>query len=300
MRIAIIVHGDEDPTKAGASHADYAIGLLANIWRAEGHEVRFLIGYRERWEADIAILHVVTSTVPNAYARLAETYPVTINGAMLDNRKSRVSRSLVTEGSSYNGPVIVKTDLNNAGITEQMLGARSVQRLSFRVVAGLTRRLRLLSGRGETPYSIYESLESVPVRLRSNPKLVIERFCPEKEGDWYFVRRSFFLGDRFIGYRMGDKQPIIDAGLPGAFEWIETPPQVLAARRDLRLDYGTIDYAVHEGEVVVFDVNKTPGRAAPPTEATQRDYATILSTVAPGISGFVGEELRRAPRSTLT
>jgi hypothetical protein len=281
MRIAVLFHANHKPEDIGSDHA---IGLIAGLWRKEGHEVRLLVGCREHWDADIAILHVDMSVVPRRYVKFVRRYPVLINGRILDIRKSRISRNLLHHNSNYEGRVIVKTDLNSAGIPERTLLTNA---LWHRVRS----RLRL-DRAAERPldfvkrYSIHESIRHIPADALVAPGMVIEKFVPETEGEWYFVRRSFILGDRVISYRMGDKQPIVEAGLPGVFEWIENSPEVLAVSRELGLDYGTIDYTTNGGEMVVLDVNKTPGRAAPPDEAAMRDYETILQTIAPGINKF--------------
>jgi hypothetical protein len=279
MRIAVIFHANHKPEDAG-----HAIGLIAELWRKEGHEVRLLVGCREHWDADIAILHVDMSTVPKRYVKFARRYPLVINGRILDIRKSRISRNLLDHNSNYEGRVILKTDLNSAGIPERTLLTNALWhrvRRRFRLDRAAKQPLDFVKR-----YSIHESIKHVPAEALTAPGMVIEKFVPETEGEWYFVRRSFILGDRMISYRMGDRQPIVEAGLPGVFEWIENSPEVLAVSRELGLEYGTIDYTTNEGEMVVLDVNKTPGRAAPPDEAAMRDYEAILNTIAPGINKF--------------
>jgi hypothetical protein len=281
MRIAVIFHANHKPEDVGSDHA---IGQIAELWRKEGHEVRLLVGCREHWDADIAILHVDMSVVQRRYVKFARRYPVVMNGRILDIRKSRISRNLLDRNSNYEGRVIVKTDLNSAGIPERTLRTNGLWhrfRRRLRVQRVAERPLDFVKH-----YSIYERIRNVPADVLSAPGIVIEKFRPEMDGEWYFVRRSFILGDRVISYRMGDRQPIVDAGLPKVFEWTETSSEVLAVSREFGLDYGTIDYTKNGEEIVVLDVNKTPGRAAPPNEEAMRDYETILNTIAPGIHKF--------------
>jgi hypothetical protein len=280
MRIAVLFHAKHTPEDVGSRHA---IGLIAELWRQEGHEVRFLIGCREHWDADVVILHVDMSVVANRYVKFVRRYPVVINGRILDIRKSKISRNLLEWDSKYEGRVIVKTDLNSAGKPERAL---STNRLWQRV----RRRLRFNgAAKGPLPknYSVYASIRHIPAKALAAPGLVIEKFRPETDGEWYFVRRSFICGDRVISYRIGAKQPIVDTPLPGAFEWIENSSEVLAVSRELGLDYGTIDYTTNGEEVAVFDVNKTPGRARPPDDAAVRDYEKILRSISSGIYKFV-------------
>jgi hypothetical protein len=42
-------------------------------------------------------------------------------------------------------------------------------------------------------------------------------------------------------------------------EQIEPHPDVLAWREELQIDYGKLDFVVHDGQVVLLDVNKTTG-----------------------------------------
>jgi hypothetical protein len=94
------------------------------------------------------------------------------------------------------------------------------------------------------------------------------------------------FGAQAISYSLGDKQPIVEAGVPEAFRWVENAPEVLAAVRARGLESGTVDYTLHEGELVILDVNKTPGAGRPPTEQSQRDYEAILRHVARGLGEY--------------
>ena len=58
-------------------------------------------------------------------------------------------------------------------------------------------------------YPIFDSIESVPSCLRENSDFVIEKFLPEREGAFYFVRQTYFLGDRYITWRIGCDRPIV-------------------------------------------------------------------------------------------
>ena len=282
MRIAVLFHAFQQRAEV---ESDHAVSILAEMWRQDGHEVRFLIGLRDRWPADVALVHVDLSVVPESYVNLARTYPVALNDRISDIRKRVISRNLIAAKSQYEGPVIVKTNLNSAGIPEQKLLARG----RWRQI-----RRRLLR-RTEPPidyvkhYYVYDNLRQIPREVLARPGVVIEKFLPEVEGEWFFIRRCFGLGQRAISYRMGDKQPIVDGGDSSVFQWIENSADILTIRRELGLDYGVIDYTVHEGKVHVFDVNKTPGRAQPPDAVGRRDYEAILRHVASGIDQFSGE-----------
>jgi len=277
VRIAVIGFESLRPDEMEESHA---IGLIAKYWRNSGHEVRFLSGCGEFWDADVAILHVDLSVVPEEYIQFSCKFKRVLNGRITDIRKSRISRNLVD--TNYKGKVIVKTDLNSAGYPEVV---------SKQGVMSPEARESHYSELGwpadaPKPYHIFDSIENIPQKIRSIPGIVIEKFRPEIDGEWYRVRRSFVCGDYAISYRMGDRQPIVEFGQPEAFEWSENVPEVLAAAKSLGLDYGTVDYTLHDGEYVILDINKTPGRGRPPTEDAERDYERILSHAAKGIETY--------------
>jgi len=50
-------------------------------------------------------------------------------------------------------------------------------------------------------------------------------------------------------------------------EGLALPEPVLDMRRQLGLDYGKIDYAIHAGQVVILDVNRTPCISDPAVRA---------------------------------
>jgi len=286
MRIAVLTHSLH---REGEAEYGYAIGLVAEQWREAGHEVRF-ITERDSWSADLAVLHVDNTVVPARYVRAARQYPVVINGRITDIRKTKVSSAAVWPEPGYQGPVFVKSNLNSAGIPERVLSTRS-RWSRFRRWLG--------RGQGETMdynkgYAVYDSIAAIPKEVRRRRDIVVQKFLPEIENGHYFVRRCFILGERMICYRMGHNDPIVDAGGPDLFTWIEPRPEIIAWKRKVGLDYGTIDYVLNNGEVVVLDVNKTPGRARPPDEAGQRDYRTIIEHVSAGLYDLITPTLNPA------
>ena len=136
-------------------------------------------------------------------------------------------------------------------------------------------------------YPVYKSLAEVPRDVFKNPALVVERFLPEKEGDRYFMRLCFFLGDRELNARVAGPEPVIkrrNAVL--VEEGIQVPEPVRRLRRELGLDYGKIDYAIHDGEVVIFDVNRTPLGAGTDTSGWR-----ITAALADGIWSLLPDPL---------
>ena len=284
MRIAVILHTLHERTEA---ESEYVIGPLAELWQQQGHEVKFLSGCRDSWAADVAILHVDLSVVPASYVRFARSYPAVLNDRIVDIRKSRISTNLVEAACGYQGPVIVKSDLNSAGIPEEKFRRRS-QSSSAQHPSEIRPPEQPLEF--VKRYMVYASVKDIPHEVLTRPGIVIERFRPEVDGEWFIKRECFVLGDRAISYRMRDKQPIVEGGV--AFEWIENAPEVLAAIRAVGLDYGVVDYTEHEGEVVILDINKTVGVGRLRLEAERNDYDRVLRYLGPGIDSFIPSSSR--------
>ena len=101
--------------------ARYIVHDMAGFWRADGHEVVYVYGVKRHVPADLLLVHVNLSVVPEEYLEYALRYPIALNGRVRDIRKSTLSRNLVAYGDDWDGPVIVKTDLNYAGQPERLL-----------------------------------------------------------------------------------------------------------------------------------------------------------------------------------
>ena len=67
-------------------------------------------------------------------------------------------------------------------------------------------------------------------------------------------------------------------------EIVEPHPEVLEIRRTLGFDYGKFDYVLHDGRVVLLDINKTPGESRiirPAAMARLRHLASGISVLLP-------------------
>ncbi len=78
-------------------------------------------------------------------------------------------------------------------------------------------------------------------------------------GSRYFARSYHFVAGVSTTVRLGSSQPVVLGHNSDSIEEIEPHPEVIERRRELGLDYGKIDYVLHEGAVVILDVNKTTG-----------------------------------------
>ncbi len=259
-RVLILLH--ERQRRQGPK--PYLIRALAEVWKKSGLEVSWAYGTSHRPKADLLIPQVDLTRLPEDYIAHIGSYPKAVNRKVVEISKRSFSKHLLEEGSGYQGPVIVKTDNNFGGRPERWLalGKHGVPswlycgalRIKSRFSASLAKQSVLAK------YPVFNSLDEVPRGVFDNPALVVEKFLPEREGDWYFLRHYLFLGDHTRNVRVAGKDPFLkrsacvlrDENLP-------VPPQLVSLRRDLGFDYGKFDYTMHDGQPALLDVNWTPG-----------------------------------------
>jgi hypothetical protein len=155
--------------------------------KRRGHAVRVQCGPAKAHNADIALLHVDATITPADYLDYARSFPFCLNVETADISKRRVSGALVKENDAWQGPVIVKSNLNNRGIPETFLNRRS-------------ERARKPPPFPDTPilqpYEVYGSVGDVPDDILEHDDLVVEKFIPERESDGFAVRFWVFCGER--------------------------------------------------------------------------------------------------------
>jgi hypothetical protein len=272
----------------------YLVKLLIPRWEAQGLRVRVLATADRTDAADLALLHVDLTVVPDEYRRALERYPRVLNGRVLDIRKRTFSAQVVErDGGPDPGPVIVKTDLNCGGWREfcrpvqaSRLGALlrrlgreeavclQLQRLEAR---RSWKRVRLVYG----GYRLYRCRGDVPPGVWQNPNLVVERFVAERAGPDYCCRHWLFFGDREVHRRTRSGDPMVKLSGPPEPLADPIPEELRTIRARLGFDYGKFDYGLVDGRVVLYDVNRTPGAGEP---ASHRQTVDVL---AGGLSGFL-------------
>jgi hypothetical protein len=237
---------------------NYLIHHYAEFWREDGHEVIFLFGVAQFVPADVVIVHVDLSVVPDEYLEFARRYPIALNGEVKDIRKSTYSRLLVKPGDPYEGKVIVKSNFNYAAAPERSLGVS----LDPRGVS---------SSYFGTPldYQIFESSKAVPAILFSDPNIVVEKFQPEFQDGLYFMRAQLFVGDHVTCTRMASRNPIVNGTTRIRLERVEPHPDIVKLQKAMKYDYGKFDYVIHHGTALLLDANKTTG-TAPHTPTPQQ------------------------------
>ena len=262
--IVLLVH-ERDPLEFS-----YFLYELASIWRAEGMRVSVRPGLLPPVEAELAILHVDLTWVPPEYQALCQQYPRVLNATVADISKRTISRHLVTApDGDWQGPVVVKTDRNYGGVPESVRFGNAWSR--FRA----SRRVN---------YRVYRTPRQVPRRLWSDEDWVVERFLPERSGSHYCLRTYTFLGDAYTHSRCFANVPIIKSwAVVGREDLGEPPPELVALRRAMQMEYGKLDYALVDGKVVLYDVNKTPSFGALAPERAR----AIVGGLARGVDGFL-------------
>jgi hypothetical protein len=275
----------------------YLVQLLIPRWEEMGFRV-VTVTEQDPWvPADIALLHVDLSVVPEACRRLAARYPRVLNGGALDIRKRRFSTLQVAPQGPDPGRVIVKTDWNGGGGQEfrreivqrpvgRLLRRLRVERFVLRQLSRLeTRRSwsrrRMLDRRR---YYVFRDRASVPAGVWRNPNLLVERFAAEQDGNRFCCRHWLFFGRREVTRRTLSASPVVkcDATMVATADPI--PEELRRLRERLGFDYGKFDYAIIGEEVVLYDTNRTPGALADPSA-----HAHTVAALAEGMRDFAGE-----------
>lgn len=265
-RIALIFH--EHERRRDLPY--FAVWNLAEIWRNQGMEVIALFGTGKFIPADLAILHVDLTVVPQEYIKFARQYPIALNAGLENIRKSLISTNKVHPGDGYEGPVIVKSELNYAGQPEQKLLGTAWSRLRFRLGSRLPfrRTAGMLPGphfRSPTDYIILESPRAVPKDWFQRDDLFIEKFIPEIQDGLYCVRVYHFLGNRGVCLIRKSSRPVVNTSTVITRERVEVHPEILRLTKSLGFDFGKFDYVMHEDRPVLLDANKTPGAGNTPS-----------------------------------
>jgi len=238
--IAILFHEKDTPS----SIRQYLITYYASFWHQQGSRVVALFGTGRFVPADLIVVHVDLSVVPESYLEFARRYPRVVNGEVRDIRKSSVSRHLVDDHSDYHGAVIVKSDCNYAGVPERRIEPQNGTQALFN---------------NPLDYQIYSSYREIPTDILQRPDIVVEKFLPEYEDGLYHIRFYNFLGDRGNCMRVASRSPVVHINDAVKVEQIPFDPRIEQLRRELRFDYGKFDYVVRDGAIVLFDTNKTTG-----------------------------------------
>ena len=74
----------------------------------------------------------------------------------------------------------------------------------------------------------------------------------------------------------------------GRLEWLSdpVPEELRKIRAQLGFDYGKFDYGIVDGEVILYDVNRTPGSSADP-----RRHAETVELLCHGLRSALERNL---------
>ena len=113
---------------------------------------------------------------------------------------------------------------------------------------------------------------------------MVEKFLPEREGRFYYLRSYAFFSDQGLAVRSRSDRPVVK-GVNGAdLEYVPVDPAILSAREELGFDYGKFDYVLHDGKAILIDINNTPTFGNAYSPSVRRE---ISRSLAEGISRWV-------------
>ena len=259
MQIAVLFREVDE----GKDLSCYTIHHIAELWKKSGLNVVYVYGIEKHIPADLIIVHIDFSIVPQEYLDYAANYPIALNGKLKNICKSDFSKGLLQPGSDWDGGVIVKSNFNHGGIQE-LIYSNTLRKphvdLYFRIISKMNRIL------GRDPlfsnpydYKVFDNIKMVPKKWFRSPKAIIEKFVPETENNLYHIRMFQILGDHWICERLASPNPIVKGGNCIKVEVVEPEEEVFQWCKELNLDYGKLDYVVKDNKPILLDINKTIG-----------------------------------------
>jgi len=282
LRVAIITHEIDE-----FQDSTYLLRHLSKRWEQSGVKVFIVKGVNQQLPAaDLAILHTDITAVSEDYIRIINQYPLVINGAVLDISKSAFSDLIVKKDDAYNGKVIVKTNANFGGMRERTKKFHDGDWQSTIEIQRPWRRVEWME-----EYLVFDSPADVPGGVWRNDKLVVEKFLPEQNSQGeYLLKMWVFLGDQGIYYQGVSSEPVIKSHNLIRRELLDVndvPESIRGIRAKLGFDYGKFDFVIHQGEPVLYDVNRTPGgpKSSFKRKSTERHYRILCE----GLKTFINQ-----------
>ena len=276
----VIIHNKKQIFDRQTSNRFYLIDYFRKSWEASGLIIKDVYGTDEFIPADAAFLHIDLSVIPDEYLSFASRYHRVINGQVHDIRKSVISKNLISKDEAYEGQVIVKTDLNAGGGPERSsIFIERTYHYLWRILPAWAKPVGIYS---QKDYTIFENPALVPRKFYHDPKLVVEKFLPEKWGKIYCHRRYYFLGEKEVNQLWLSKDPLCFSGDEIV---LNKPviPELRSLRKKLGFDFGAFDYVMRDGNIILFDVNKTPGVGSSLDFLDELWLAKLLNSLSDGI-----------------
>jgi len=274
MRIGALLHA----SARDRSPAQYMIIMLGELWREQGHEFELIFGVDAARVAacDVLFNHIDLTRVPAEYH---VDGPRVVNAGECSIAKSDINDLGIVSPDEWDGPVIVKTDRNHGGRPEHTMAPTTQwTRWRRRMVRRGWLGLRFADMLDPHNYPVFDSAREVPRAVWGNPNLVVERFLPEWDGEHFVLRSAYFLGDRVRCHRLRSSRSNVRTISSQHHEHIPPPEDFEALRARVGLEYGKIDYVVHDGRSILLDATRTPCYSRPWAERRE-----IAEALAPGL-----------------
>jgi hypothetical protein len=254
----------------------YMLFPLLSELRRRGHATTVVSGPKPA-PGDAAILHVDTTVVEPEYAEVGRRYSRQINFRATDISKRNVSGALLDRDSQWNGKVLVKTNRNVGGRAEARHNIRASRR-------GLTTPVP--DWKDPRPYLLIPRIDDVADKLWDDSELVVERFVPELDPDGYAVRAWTFAGESEFCTRNVSRHWVVKA-VDDVIKSTDSPvPESIRAERErLGLDYGNLDFVIHDDEPILLDASRTPGAPPPLWEWAEQVAADLADGLIALIEG---------------
>src|SRR3954454_5762400 len=96
----------------------FMLYAIAEVWREWNYSVS--IGTTDSIRGDVGIAHIDLTVIPRAFVPLNPLNRPYINRFFTDTSKRRLSRKLLCRDSDYNGPVMVKNNLDAMGLGDRV------------------------------------------------------------------------------------------------------------------------------------------------------------------------------------
>ena len=230
-------------------------------WAEQGCRILLHRGAKAPPPGDLAVLHVPLTRIPQRYLDLASGYPRTVNSAVADVSKRRISTDLLRQGDPYDGPVIVKTDLNHAGGSERR-ARRKARTWRKRITSALERWLPP-DWFGHLPddrYLVFDAKRAVPRWVWNCRALVVQPLHAERYGDLFALHQWYFFGDHDCVSTFLSNDPVVKlSSVVQRLPLHQDVPEAIRRRRaELKFDYGKFDYVIADGVPILLDANNTP------------------------------------------
>lgn len=204
-----------------------------------------------------AFLHVDLTDVPASFREVARRYPRCVNVDATTIRRTQYSRARLMPEDGYDGPVIAKTILNSRGFPELRYEARAGvgERLAHLARKAFVRGYKQQSC---PAYRVYPSLPDVPAEIWIDERMMVERFLPGHLDLPVVKHRLDFFFEVEINTRAVFNSLLCDPETIDRVDVVpDVPDEIRRIRRELKLDYGAIDYFMVDDDAFAIDANKT-------------------------------------------